>query len=249
MMMTAYRLQLVATLVCALVPTSARSQSVPPLPRAPSSAAVVQQFLWAAYPELRNSGWHTELSTVSRFEDRWWSAPHAISVRVAPAGQRLMLDGLSQTAMLDAIYDFPLSGGIELSREWQIATARFNGTHVHSKRLLAFAAQLADPVYWTAADMAAALKESGARFGPGDATPFRNALHLDQLAAALGLSKPIQADVSFRPPSETSPGSRRFGAPHWYVRLQSRGARQRTPCYNLKFEPFDGRFESLEVCR
>lgn len=217
-----------------------------PFPQAPSSVAVAQVAVKACFPELKGRGWMAEMIIAPGVDHPMWSAFPTVGLRLGPPGQRLMTDGLSGSALVAALWDFPLSGFVELFADGRLSQVLFYGTHVHSRDGLAFAKLVGEHPAWTAAEITTALKQAGAQYGPEDREAFLRQLNPERFAPLLGTLSGIEA--VFMMPEQYAPGSPTLSEPRWAVSAEARIGRGPRYCYTLGFEPFEGRLRSIRDC-
>jgi hypothetical protein len=106
----------------------------------------------------------------------------------------------------------------------------------------AFVKKVEQNTTWSNAEIAMALSEAGAKFGPDHKDDFVRWLPLKELRLYVGELKVVSVDFIPRD-SEASEGQ--SASLFWAVRANSRDSKGSRSSYLLTFEPFEGRIVSI----
>jgi hypothetical protein len=135
---------------------------------------------------------------------------------------------------------FVLGGDLSFFRDGRLMRYGAGGWFLNEGRNDAFSAFIDRHPKWSQRQLAVALKNAGARFGPENRTAFLRRIPLRELERFLGKNLKLER-VWF---SFNEPGSGR-GRSAWAVHLLGTGPAGKPSNYFLVFEPFDGRLVQI----
>jgi hypothetical protein len=114
---------------------------------------------------------------------------------------------------------------------------------VHEQQLRTVQQLVESHPEWSNTQVASALKQAGARFGPSDQEAFVNSLPLNKAEKFLGKLK--ITSVSFNYPDRRRPAHSAASALDWTVQAEAELPDGTHPHYGFGFEPFEGKLTSV----
>ncbi len=206
----------------------------------PTTLHLTQRLVRAAFPELHQMELSVSLRLESTGVDRDWDRIAILDFVIYKSGEA--------PSMLSSSKDERnplLSASVVMNVAGQyVEHASFSGTHVHFEQESELYNLVRDHPDWTDADLATAMAERGAKFGPQQRREFVRQLHLERFAAVVGKVDKVETFFNWKlglrpaePQDMTFPG--------WIVKLRARQPKGLTMCYLLSFEPFEGRVRML----
>lgn len=205
--------------------------------------AFVHEFLQANYPDLLRHDLDMTISS-KQVADTTWDRVASVDfliVRPAVENPPINLNGPSvkpethDTVLLRGNFWFTADGSIR-----QMSIIDLGPTNANRRQ--AFMKQFRAHPNWSDDEVYRAMKEAGARYGPGDKQQFIQSIPFDKLAKFLGRLK-IQS-VDFNGVDRYDRNTSRFS---WFVRADSTLPDGSHGVYGMEFEPFDGKLVFAEL--
>jgi hypothetical protein len=205
------------------------------------SVEMAQAFMLAAYSDLvqnESLGVRVLLEPISQNNPPDWERISGVSVQLEHGRPRMVRSADDQDAQL-------LGVSMAFDLDGLVVDVRSQGTYTHSRKLRDMRRFAAARANLSDAEMLKELKRRGAKFA-GDLESFEKALSLTQLEPFIG--RIVTRDIRFDtrdPTTGQRPDPESFGF-EWIVTVQTEPAPLEHRCYDLRFEPFDGRLTRLQ---
>jgi hypothetical protein len=233
---------LAPTLAITLTCFALEQNVTPESPRCPNGVYEAQRFLQALYPETKDKRYTVLFSVGGTYDVEWTRLPrlevNLLETDFTPSVQLFMgKEGEKNKPLyplLTAYFDFDTESrleGVSISGESVVNDARNSriSQSVNAHR------------NWTDSQIARALKDAAAKYGPEDKSRFVAALPLQELTPFLGALtiKSVEFQMRHEQPGGAVPEL------YWVVEGVANPAEGRVHSYTLCFEPFDGKLISL----
>jgi hypothetical protein len=233
---------LAPTLAIALTCFAFKQNVTPELSRCPNGIYEAQSFLQALYPETQDKRYSVLFSVGGTYDVKWTRLPrlevNILDTDFTPSVQLFMgKEGEKNNPLyplITAYFDFDTESqleGVSISGESLVNAARNSqiSQSVNAHR------------NWTDSQIARALKDAAAKYGPEDKSKFIRALPLRELTPFLG---PLTIkSVEFQMRHGQTGGA--LAELFWVVEGVASRTNGQLHNYMLCFEPFDGKLTSL----
>lgn len=214
--------------------------------RRQSAFTIAHDLLEASYPEMFGKGWYIGFTNGQPVDDpRGWDKNYSFEFKVERFGP-----GVSWNLTYNQGKLIPppenqtfLEGSFRMDYNDRFDRLIVDGDLAYSKQNKAIGELVESHPEWSGDEAIAALKKSGARYGPADKQEFLQAIHLDKYERSLGRLQIRLVEFQDLNPDHT--GSFAAGSLFWVVQAEGRCS-DGTPCtYSFSFEPFAGKLTGL----
>ncbi|HEY7287767.1 MAG TPA: hypothetical protein VH497_20100 [Vicinamibacterales bacterium] len=190
-----------------------------------------RNLLEAAFPELVGSETKTLITLDAPFNYEWLE-PYRIHIRVFAPQRSLARDDSNDSR------DWYVNANFFFNR-FQLDHAQFDGERVKSRAMEELTSQLQQHPEWTDSQMAVALDEAGAKYGPNHREAFLKDLRLERFSGALGRISSEEVRFVWRL-GNADLGADDILSPGWMIKGRVADSSQQHRCIGMWLEPIGG---------